>query len=85
MFVKVVFTIPEEGEITLTSEVSALVECPDGVKYLHFSNVIEFYGVEGRETFLSVEMHEDGRNLLVEESAGYLISSLSFVNDISCL
>lgn len=85
MFVKVVFTIPEGGEVTLTSEVSALVEYPAGIKALQFSSPIAFFGNEGKEIFLGIEMYEDRTPTLVEECGCYPISSLSFVNDISCL
>ena len=82
MFVKIVFTIPEQGEVTLISKISALMSYPNGTKTLHFSTPIDFYGREGRERFLSIETYEDKMPVLVEENGEYPISYLSYEEEI---
>lgn len=78
MFVRVMFIIPEEGEITLTSEISAVIDYPSGARTFQFTNPVDFYGVEGRERFLGIEIDENRKSKLIEESGSYSLSFISF-------
>lgn len=82
MYAKMKFTIPEEGDVTLTVEIAGMMESSSGTKILTFANKIRWWGEEGAEAFLGVEMQGSGTNLVIEETGCYRLTSLEFVHEI---